>query len=526
MSAYHAQFMIPEKMSISSVKSALQKSLRLSDESTTKVNRIYYDTFDWRIYGKQKALEGQPSNGGSTFYLSELKSGEICTTQRLDFSPKFAWDLPPTTLRKFLKPIIEMRALLPQARVISRLQRLRILDKRQKTVAWIDIEDNSVMDPEGTAKELSRLLKLVPVKGYDKVAARLLKLINSELELVPAKENLLHMALNTVELKPGSYTSKLNLNLDPEMRADEATKIVLKRLLDTMQDNEDGTRKDIDSEFLHDFRVAIRRTRSALSQIKGVLPAKILTRFQPEFAWLGQLTGPTRDLDVYLLKFDGYRDSLPTSVQADLDPLHEFLQKHQLIEQQTLNKALSSSRYKTLIKAWRSFLDTPLPKQPTPPNANRPINLVARERTWRLYRRALKEGRAIKPETPAEALHELRKTCKKLRYLMEFFQSLYPPSEIKALIKVLKILQDNLGDFQDYEVQVSTLKQFSQQMLEEGQTPATTIMAMGVLVESLAERQHQTRQAFAARFDEFALQENQAHFKGLFYHQTPNALAS
>ena len=78
------------------------------------------------------------------------------------------------------------------------------------------------------------------------------------------------------------------------------TKIVLHRLLDTMLANETGTREDIDSEFLHDFRVSVRRTRSAISQIKGVIPQKILDRFRPEFTWLGQITGPTRDMDVYL----------------------------------------------------------------------------------------------------------------------------------------------------------------------------------------------------------------------------------
>ena len=45
--------------------------------------------------------------------------------------------------------------------------------------------------------------------------------------------------------------------------------------LDTLEANVEGTRADLDSEFLHDLRVATRRTRSALSQIKAVLPAEI-----------------------------------------------------------------------------------------------------------------------------------------------------------------------------------------------------------------------------------------------------------
>ncbi len=527
MSEQQSQFAVPNQMSISSIKTKLRESILFNEEPPKTVKRIYYDTFDWRLHGKGETLEEEPLNGLSAFYLRSLKSGELRISQRLEQAPRFVWDLPDTSLRKSLESKLEMRALLPQANVASRVHRLNALDKRRKTVVRVVIEDSSVILPEGnTKKRLGKRVKVLPVRGYEKSAERILKVFIKDLGLSPISDNLLLTALSALGKQPGVYTSKLNLHLDPEMRADEATKTVLSRLIDTTVANEEGTRNDIDSEFLHDFRVSVRRTRSALSQIKGVLPESILNRFKPEFAWLGQITGPTRDMDVYLLSFDGYRDSLPESVQADLDPLRSFLQDHQRIEQKALAKALDSSRYKKLIKSWRTFLETPVPKRSSLPNANRPIGQVARERTWRVYRRVLKEGRAIKPETPAEALHELRKTCKKLRYLMEFFQSVYPPSEIKALIKVLKVLQENLGNFQDYEVQVETLKRFSRQMMEEGKTPAETLLAMGILVESISERQRQARLEFAERFHQFSLPENQAHFRAQFAAQPPEALAS
>ena len=71
-----------------------------------------------------------------------------------------------------------------------------------------------------------------------------------------------------------------------------------------MKDNEKGIIDDIDSEFLHDFRVAVRRTRSLLGQIRYVLPKRRVTRFKRDFAWLGEVTGPARDMDVYLLSFN------------------------------------------------------------------------------------------------------------------------------------------------------------------------------------------------------------------------------
>lgn len=275
-------------------------------------------------------------------------------------------------------------------------------------------------------------------------------------------------------------------------------------------------RTGTDTEFLHDFRVAIRRTRSALTQIKSVFPKRIVDRYKTEFAWLGQQTGPSRDLDVYLLNFDNYRDSLPAAMQADIEPLHEFLVRRQKIEHRALVKTLNSARYRRLIRNWRNFLEQPVNERTTMKNAGRPVIEVACKRIWSIYRRAIREGNAITAESPADDLHELRKTCKKLRYLMEFFQSLYPAGNIRELIQILKTLQDNLGDFQDYEVQVITLKRFSHQMVAEGLAPPDTLLAMGMLIDGLERRQQQAREEFSGRYAGFSQQDNQDRFRKLF----------
>ncbi len=76
---------------------------------------------------------------------------------------------------------------------------------------------------------------------------------------------------------------------------------IYQALLDNINRNIPGVLADWDTEFLHDLRVAIRRTRSGLSLVKKVLPDAVVARFKRDFGLLGSLTGPTRDLDVYLL---------------------------------------------------------------------------------------------------------------------------------------------------------------------------------------------------------------------------------
>lgn len=507
---------IPENLSFEAILSQLQKNNRLLTEPTRTAIRTYYDSFDWRLYQNNSLLEGTRNGTIHALEWRTLKGVLRCPPLKLHDVPRFVRSLPPGPFRDLLNPVLEMRELRPIARLRSTITSVRILNKDEKAVVCLRLEKYNLPRRKGARSgKLAGRIVVIPFKGFKKSCHNIVKQLARQ-GLTPAPDDILLNALSCADETPGSYSSKLNLKLDLNLRADQAKKLITRRLLDVMLQNEAGMRTGTDSEFLHDYRVAIRRTRSALSQIKAVFPQRIVARYKKEFAWLGQVTTPSRDLDVYLLNFDEYRDSLPAHAQADIEPLREFLLRHQCIEHSNLLKALDSARYRRLIKSWRSFLQQPINSRTTLKNAARPVIEVACERIGSVYRRAIREGNAIHSGSAAEALHDLRKTCKKLRYLMEFFQSLFPSGDIKKLIQILKVLQDNLGDFQDYEVQVITLKKFSHQMVAEGTVPPDTLLAMGMLIDGLERRQHQAREDFFGRYRGFSQQGNQDRFRKLF----------
>jgi len=451
--------------------------------------------------------------------LNWRQEGAVDETLRVDRPPRFVWDLPVGPLRSRFEPVLEMRALLPQAAIECRCRCFKWLNRDGKTVVRLRIEHNRVLDSErGQYCDLNTRIRVLPVKGYHKPRQRVVKALANHSGLRPAGtcQAQLAAALSASGRRPQDYASKLAIRLEPHMRSDMAGQIILRHLLAALKANEAGLRADLDSEFLHDFRVAVRRTRSALGQLKGIFPREVVDRFAPRFAWLGQVTGPPRDLDVYLLNFEQYKASLPISIREDLDPLYDFLKARQKKAQQAMVEALDSPDYRQLIDAWSDFLLAPLPEQPSAPNALVPIRELADRRIWHIYRRILEQGRAIGADTPAEALHELRKQCKKLRYLMEFFQSLYTKERIKRLIKILKGLQENLGDHQDFEVQELTLKAFSREMMESRSVPSETLLAMGILVQDLDRRRLSARDEFADRFNDFASADHQSAFRELF----------
>jgi CHAD domain-containing protein len=188
-----------------------------------------------------------------------------------------------------------------------------------------------------------------------------------------------------------------------------------------------------------------------------------------------------------------------------------------LVEEQRLLAAeLGSSAFADLIGDWQAFLDAPVAEQPAEPHAANPIKSVADERIRRLAKRVRREGLAIRADSPATDLHELRKSCKKLRYLMELFQSLYPRAKIGRLIKLLKSLLDHLGLVQDLAVQAEHLLDWAKQMQTEGKAETETLLAMGALVGQLLERQEQAREAFSEVFDQYLHDDHQALFRALF----------
>ncbi|MDH3871676.1 MAG: CHAD domain-containing protein, partial [Gammaproteobacteria bacterium] len=299
-----SEFIIQEGLCIEDIQSALLKGNRIHPEPTRTVYRTYYDSFDWRLYLDDSLLEDTREGSVHTLVWRSLKGKDRHPRLKLTDAPRFARDLPPGPFRDLLEPILEMRELVPKIRIRSRTRTVRILNSDEKTVAYLEIEQNTLPRQKGVRSgKLHDRVILVPVKGYRKPCKQVAVQLEA-LGLTAEKDAILLTALSISGQTPGGYSTKLNLKLDPAMRADQASKLILHRLLDIMLKNEAGTRVGTDTEFLHDFRVAIRRTRSALTQIKAVFTKRIVERYKAEFAWLGRQTSPSRDLDVYLLNFD------------------------------------------------------------------------------------------------------------------------------------------------------------------------------------------------------------------------------
>lgn len=468
--------------------------------------RTYYDSFDWRLYGAGLICEFNRSKQSSSFALINRKKSDIVASTMLFDVPAFSRQFNPGKVRQTLEPLLEMRALLPIFTLECEVYQLHVVNKDEKIILRLLIEEFEL---------LNNRLTFFPVKGYDKVTEHIAEIVTKDLGLGAVDRPVLLDALKLQGRRPKDYSSKLSIQLASDMPADIACKTIFNHLLRTIKVNEQGTIADTDSEFLHDFRVAVRRTRTLLSQVKSVLPDEVVAKYKEFFSWLGKITGETRDLDVYLLNFDQYKKKLPPIIRQSINPLQHFLLTKQQKAQQQLAKKLRSNKYSTTLTEWEEYLLSSSLKTPTEAESNLTIKELADQRIWKTYKQVIKEGEAIDKQSSPEALHKLRKTSKKLRYLMEFFQSLYPERQIDTLIKRLKNMQEVLGDYQDYAIQQEQLKQFSDEM-QGINTPNKTFLAMGVLIQEFEVRKGKVRGHFRAEFTALNKSGTHASFHDLF----------
>ena len=504
----------------SSIIGEMSKVFSLSEESGQRYTQAFTDTFDWRLHRQGLVLVRQAGE----YRLCTLADdhgvcGQPWPSRR---RPRFWWDFDPGPLRERLADCIGVRALIPLVTVERHRRTLSVLNRDAKTVVRVHFDSPMLLEGKSRSP-LPGAVTVHPIRGYRRHPLEVARFL-ANLGLPLDVDDLLETALKAVGKSADDYSTKLDLQLDPSLKARDAAARILSHLLGVIVRNEPGLKADIDTEFLHDFRVSIRRTRSALSQLKGIFPVEVTQRFRQAFSALGKLTNRLRDLDVYMLEEDRYRGMLPEAIRPGLDALFVSLQAERKREFRKVSKALDEPMYGQTVADWGHFLDLALVGRVEPSrDSERPAVDLARKSIRKRHRKVIGIGRAIDGSTPDPELHRLRIECKKLRYSLEFFASLFPQDDIALAIGQLKRLQDNLGEFNDLYVQQMELRSRLEGLDPKRPESMAAAAAVGGLVTALYLRQTRVRQAFAKTFDGFAGPEYVDLFQRLFgkVSQTP-----
>jgi inorganic triphosphatase YgiF len=240
--------------------------------------------------------------------------------------------------------------------------------------------------------------------------------------------------------------------LDPMMSVEAALQEIGRACLAHLLHNE-AAALAMDPEGVHQMRVAVRRIRSAISAFKKLLPAADRRRVFRELAWLVDILGRARNLDVFGTELlQPARAAL--SHEAGIDDLAAALDSERKAAYERVERAILSERHAAgmlRLSHWfeaRGWRDGPAERSAL---LTSPIGELAPrvlDRRWREVRKRSKRfGRLTAPQR-----HKLRISAKKLRYTMELLGSLFDQDDLQEFMKRLKRLQDDLGYANDVRV--------------------------------------------------------------------------
>jgi CHAD domain-containing protein len=497
------QRVLATQREFTSVRQLVASSFEVQRAGTRQFQRTLLDTFDQRLRRAGRCLE-LDADGGARVRMCGIGTETDFLEQPLITPVPEPLLVPTGPVESALQPLLGGRALLPQCVLSMRVSDFRVIDAEGKIRATLSREQVMGGASAGRGRTLLNVMRLWPLRGYEKTCGRLFAELDGVLggtgsEWDPARK---FLALFSKMHKDAPVNAPVPLG--PRQSAARALGLILLGQLRILAANVDGIRSDTDAEFLHDFRIACRRSRSLLTQVRGAFPGRGTASFRETFAWLSAGTSPQRDLDVFLSALPGLSARLSGRHERALAPLLDALVVRRRQAHADLVLTLSGVRFRNFLPEWRHYLEG-FAGRHAPRINSAPYALdAANDALRRLHRRLLRDGARCGVGTYSPVLHELRKDGKKLRYLLEAFRTLYPPAEVDEVLRRLRKLQGVLGDIVDYHVQREWLRQWQQEFLARTDTDPQALAAMTELGLELDRLELEAQQGFVRRFEQFA----------------------
>ncbi len=460
---------------VESLRGSLPMGFVLKERGSQVFSVEILDTYSWGLWGSGQILFR--CNASLTLWSqgNGLVTGQGAAPAEGGF---FWWNLRESDFREALGEASGIRKIEPVISLEIDRREFEVSNGEGKVVYRFLLGTLRGKEGSGVGIFQGR-----PLRGYVQEA----NLCTKALETLCSEEtpqNLLEGLLADAGITPHSAGKRPKPEIDPGLPSAEALCRVVRPALELAWGNESGIIRDTDTEFLHEYRVGLRRARSALALMSGVYANSEVTLIREQLGRMASATNRLRDFDVHLLERRNYEQAVPSVLSPAVRGLFDGLAAERAAEHARVASALlseSHQRSKTHISGL--FL---LPGGlPPGEEAEIPVGVAVALRLGRRYRKIRKLAAPLSFDAPESELHALRIQCKKLRYLLEFFFPLVP--ETSALLeRPLRRLQNRLGALNDAAVQREFLLDLSRSRGNELRSDHA--VAIGALVGILHTR--------------------------------------
>ena len=200
-----------------------------------------------------------------------------------------------------------------------------------------------------------------------------------------------------------------------------------------------------DPDHVHQLRVGLRRTRTALRELGSASPA-LHPAWEPQLARAFRELGVLRDREVLCATVVPRLIEAGAPALPDLPPVTGARPALDIVRDTALQQTLVGLIDYSMGSAERDA-----------PPAKKALSQVLR----RLHRRVARDARRFEA-LPEERQHAVRKLLKRLRYVAEFSRTLFDGKKVARYLERLEPAQDALGRHNDEAVALALYRQAAQ----------------------------------------------------------------
>ena len=438
------------------------------DEQTLEA--VYYDTDDLRLARSGVTLRRRSGGDDAGWHLKLPPGGGDKDSRDELRLPDTGDSQPPPELVELTTSQTRGRELAPVALLTTRRRRHQLIGDDQRPVAEVvdDAVSGHTLGAETTAQSWREFEVELTGGGSP--------------ELLDAVET----RLRDASIRRADSPSKLARLLGDRLRSyrrsprehdsSSAGGVVLGYLgkwVEELTRRDPQVRQD-SPDAVHPMRTALRRLRSILQVYGRIVDREQTRQLTDELKWLAGVLAPARDLEVLRTRLDSMIEKLPP--EDVVGPVSARLTRH-FARQEAAARAkicavLEGQRYLELLDRLDDLLDHP----PLTRRAERPADKELPRQLRRAYRRFERRmrhaDRTLAGAERDDALHEVRKTAKRLRYGIDAARPALS-GVADGFRKRLKKVQELLGDHQEAVVARPPLRELSMQAHLDGENGYT-----------------------------------------------------
>jgi CHAD domain-containing protein len=397
----------------------------------------YFDTADLRLVRGGASLRHRTDEGWTVKLPEPGRRGDLLVRHEHHFDGPPG--TPPPRALDLVLGLARNAPVQPVSRLRTRRQRVELVDTDGKPLGEVVDDEVSVLD----GRRLAARFRELEVEVHDDVDDELANAVVARLRAAGAGEPdptpKVVRALGPRALDPSDVA------VAPFTGGDAGTVVTaaLAASVARLVTHDPGVRLGEDPEAVHQARVATRRLRSDLRTFGDLVDGIWASSLRDELQWLGAALGAVRDADVLLARLVAKVERLPAHDRPVAQPVLDRLRADRERARSELLEAMRTHRYLTLLDRLAAASHSPELSEDAEKTADTLVALVRMP-----WARLAESVEALQGDPPDEALHEVRKDAKRVRYAAEAVAPVVG-KPARRFARAVTGLQDVLGEHQD-----------------------------------------------------------------------------